>query len=67
MAARLESLVGAQQRLVRDVSHELRSPLTRLNIALDLARRKTGDASSDNKNIKRIGWKGACTANKAKS
>ena len=38
MAERLESLVGAQKLLLRDVSHELRSPLARLSVALDLAR-----------------------------
>lgn len=38
MAGRLESLVGAQQLLLRDVSHELRSPLARLSVALELAR-----------------------------
>lgn len=38
MAERLESLVGAQQLLLRDVSHELRSPLARLIVALELAR-----------------------------
>ena len=38
MAERLEVLIGAQQRLISDVSHELRSPLTRLKLALDLAR-----------------------------
>ncbi|MBV9144779.1 MAG: HAMP domain-containing protein [Acidobacteria bacterium] len=38
MAGRLEILIGAQQRLISDVSHELRSPLTRLKLALDLAR-----------------------------
>jgi len=38
MADRLESLVGAQQMLLRDVSHELRSPLARLSVALELAR-----------------------------
>ena len=37
MADRLEVLIGAQQRLISDVSHELRSPLTRLKLALDLA------------------------------
>ncbi|HEX8464508.1 MAG TPA: ATP-binding protein [Abditibacterium sp.] len=39
MAERMESLVAAQNRLLGDVSHELRSPLTRLNLALELARR----------------------------
>ncbi|WP_224982427.1 sensor histidine kinase [Geomonas agri] len=38
MAERTESLVGAHRRLIRDVSHELRSPLARLNVALELAR-----------------------------
>lgn len=38
MAARVESLVSSQRRLVRDVSHELRSPLSRLQVALELAR-----------------------------
>ncbi|MBB5058746.1 two-component system sensor histidine kinase CpxA [Granulicella aggregans] len=37
MAERLESLVGAQKLLLRDVSHELRSPLSRLSVALALA------------------------------
>jgi two-component system sensor histidine kinase CpxA len=39
MAARLRALLGSQQQLLRDVSHELRSPLARLQIALGLARR----------------------------
>ncbi|MBW3636882.1 MAG: HAMP domain-containing protein [Armatimonadetes bacterium] len=39
MAERMENLVAAQSRLLGDVSHELRSPLTRLNLALELARR----------------------------
>jgi two-component system, OmpR family, sensor histidine kinase CpxA len=38
MADRLERLVGAQKTLLRDVSHELRSPLARLSVALELAR-----------------------------
>ena len=38
MAERLESLVAAQKLLLRDVSHELRSPLSRLTVALELAR-----------------------------
>lgn len=39
MAERIEKLMTAQKQLVRDVSHELRSPLARLNVALGLARR----------------------------
>ena len=42
MAERIESLVKLQRQLLGDVSHELRSPLARLNVALDLARQKTG-------------------------
>lgn len=42
MTARIESLVSAQHRLIRDISHELRSPLTRLGVALELARRRAG-------------------------
>jgi two-component system sensor histidine kinase CpxA len=38
MAERLDSLVAAQRLLLRDVSHELRSPLARLSVALELAR-----------------------------
>jgi two-component system sensor histidine kinase CpxA len=38
MAERLESLVAAQRLLLRDVSHELRSPLARLTVALELTR-----------------------------
>jgi two-component system sensor histidine kinase CpxA len=43
MASRLESLVKAQSRLLNDISHELRSPLARLNVALGLARQRSGD------------------------
>lgn len=38
MAERLESLMNAQRLLLRDVSHELRSPLARLSVALELSR-----------------------------
>ena len=43
MAERIQALVGSQQRLLRDVSHELRSPLARLVVALELARSRAGD------------------------
>jgi len=42
MAERLEDLVTAQSRLLTDISHELRSPLARLNVALELARQRSG-------------------------
>jgi signal transduction histidine kinase len=37
MAGRIETLLEAERRLLLDVSHELRSPLTRLDVAVDLA------------------------------
>jgi len=42
MAERLENLVTAQSRLLTDISHELRSPLARLTVALELARQRSG-------------------------
>lgn len=47
MAERIESLVSSQQRLSRDISHELRSPLARMNVALEIAKQKSnGDTST---------------------
>jgi two-component system sensor histidine kinase CpxA len=46
MAERLEILVKAQSRLLNDISHELRSPLARLNVALGLARQRSGPESA---------------------
>lgn len=40
MADRLQALVDAQKRLLHDVSHELRSPLARLHVAVGLARQQ---------------------------
>src|SRR5206468_9680122 len=47
MAARIENLVNAQGRLLNEISHELRSPLARLNVALGLARQRAGVESTD--------------------
>src|SRR5579864_5689535 len=47
MAERIETLLKAQSRLLNDISHELRSPLARLNVALGLARQRTGVESVD--------------------
>jgi two-component system sensor histidine kinase CpxA len=38
MAERLETLLTAERRLLLDISHELRSPLARLGVAVELAR-----------------------------
>jgi two-component system sensor histidine kinase CpxA len=47
MASRIESLITAQRRLLQDVSHELRSPLARLNVALGIASRRAGTDAKD--------------------
>ena len=41
MAERIETLITSQQRLTRDISHELRSPLARMNLALEIAKQKS--------------------------
>ena len=44
MAGKIQGLVDSQQRLLRDISHELRSPLARLGVALELARQENDPA-----------------------
>jgi signal transduction histidine kinase len=53
MAERIEALVTGQRRLLGDVSHELRSPLSRLIVALGLV--KQGPAEEVAENLDRIG------------
>jgi len=48
MAERVQALVTAKETLLRDVSHELRSPLARIRMALALAQRSAGDESQPN-------------------
>jgi len=43
MAEEIDRLLSTQQRMLRDVSHELRSPLARLQVALGLARKAAGE------------------------
>lgn len=45
MAERIENLITTQRRLLTDISHELRSPLARLNVAVGLARRQADPAT----------------------
>ena len=45
MASQIESLIGDQNRLVGDISHELGSPLARLQLAIVLARQQLGQAA----------------------
>ena len=48
MADRIQTLLTAERRLLLDISHELRSPLARLCVAVELARTKpTDDAMLD--------------------
>jgi len=46
MAVRVQDSMLAQQQLLRDVSHELRSPLARMQVALELARQKSADSAA---------------------
>jgi signal transduction histidine kinase len=43
MAEHLESLINVQRRLLQAISHELRSPLARLNVAVGLGRQRSGN------------------------
>lgn len=47
MAERIDALIGAQRGLLRDVSHELRSPLARVQVAVGLARQRVGNLADD--------------------
>jgi two-component system sensor histidine kinase CpxA len=42
MAGHVQTLMAAERRLLLDISHELRSPLTRLSVAVELARSSGG-------------------------
>jgi len=46
MASRIEELISRQKQLIYDISHELRSPLARLTVALDLGRERKGNDSA---------------------
>ena len=43
MADKTELLISSQRQLLYDVSHELRSPLARMNVALDLLRGRVSE------------------------
>lgn len=43
MAVRLQEQTDTKERLLQDISHELRSPLARMRVALGLARQQGGD------------------------
>jgi signal transduction histidine kinase len=50
MAERIAALIASQKQLLSDISHELRSPLARLQVAVELARRKAGPAAENDLN-----------------
>jgi signal transduction histidine kinase len=47
MAERIEALVAHERAVLQDVSHELRSPLARLQLILELARQEGGGAGAE--------------------
>ena len=47
MAERIEALVTHDRRVLQDLSHELRSPLARLQLILDLAQRSADPAAAE--------------------
>lgn len=47
MAERIEALVAHDRGVLQDLSHELRSPLARLHLILDLAQRSAGAAEAE--------------------
>jgi signal transduction histidine kinase len=49
MADRIETLLAAERRLLLDISHELRSPLARLGVAIELARSGEGTDAALNR------------------
>lgn len=51
MAMRLEALLNARQQLMRDLSHELRSPLARLQAALALMENKQSLPATEHRRI----------------
>jgi two-component system sensor histidine kinase CpxA len=54
MAERIDNLLKSQRRLLQDISHELRSPLARLGVAVELAR-GGGDMETSLNRIEREG------------
>ncbi|MEW6187717.1 MAG: ATP-binding protein [Thermodesulfobacteriota bacterium] len=54
MAERITSLITSQKQLLANISHELRSPLARLNVALELARKASTPESE--KSLQRMEW-----------
>lgn len=52
MAGRLEDMINSQKKLLGDISHELRSPLARMQIALEIIEKRSDE--TDKMMLKRI-------------
>jgi signal transduction histidine kinase len=59
MAARLEASTESERRLLGDISHELRSPLARLSVALDLVEQGRARAETKGENLPESAYIGA--------
>ncbi|MBI2277595.1 MAG: HAMP domain-containing protein [Dechloromonas sp.] len=55
MTAQLQAVIEGQKRLLHDVSHEMRSPLARLQAAIGLARQQPGRTEDSLRRIEREG------------
>ncbi|WP_265944843.1 ATP-binding protein [Dechloromonas sp. A34] len=55
MTAQLQAVIDGQKRLLHDVSHEMRSPLARLQAAIGLARQQPGRTEDSLQRIAREG------------
>ena len=53
IASKLAGSIASQRRLLHDISHELRSPLARLAVAVELARRRPGQTEAALERIER--------------
>lgn len=53
MASRLQSQLEAKEELLRHIAHELRSPLTRLQLAVELAKQKSAPLERQLERIRR--------------
>jgi signal transduction histidine kinase len=56
MAERVEQSFRTERSLLQDISHELRAPLARLNLAVHLAKQERPDASTEQieRNVKKL-------------